>query len=75
MSEVGYPRGGVGFHGLFGCKPLGAEYLVVALMVVLDVLAISPSAEESSSSPVLVSFPFSCSMTFLCHPTHFFFDV
>ena len=23
MSEVGYPTGVVGFHGLFGCKPLG----------------------------------------------------
>ena len=23
MSQVGYPTGVVGFHGLFGCKPLG----------------------------------------------------
>ena len=23
MSKVGYPRGVVGFHGLFLCKPLG----------------------------------------------------
>ena len=22
MSQVGYPTGVVGFHGLFGCKPL-----------------------------------------------------
>ena len=25
MSQVGYPTGVVGFHGLFGCKPLGGE--------------------------------------------------
>ena len=31
MSEVGYPTRVVGFHGLFGCKPLGraAHALVV----------------------------------------------
>ena len=26
MSEVGYPTGVVGFHGLFGCKPLGPNH-------------------------------------------------
>ena len=26
MSEVGYPTRVVGFHGLFGCKPLGSGH-------------------------------------------------
>ena len=28
MSQVGYPTGVVGFHGLFGCKPLGSRGLL-----------------------------------------------
>jgi hypothetical protein len=31
MCEVGYPRGGVGFHGLVGCKPLVHAFAVTSL--------------------------------------------
>ena len=33
MSQVGYPTGVVGFHGLFGCKPLACSHVMLLMSV------------------------------------------
>ena len=40
MSEVGYPTGVVGFHGLFGCKPLALanNYVTVVESTTVTIL-------------------------------------
>ena len=37
MRYLGYPRGGVDIHGLFGCKPLGLDPAVVVAVVAVMV--------------------------------------